>query len=63
MEHKLSSEEQQKWVLTKTLGCEFEKRNHNVVENALSIWDDDVDAILFAISVMQVDWVVIKMEE
>jgi hypothetical protein len=49
LEQRLSSEEQQKWV-TKILGYDFEivykKGKQNVVADALSIKDEDVEAFL-----------------
>ena len=55
-----SSEEQQKWV-TKMLGYDFEiiykKGKKNVVVDALSRKDEDVEALLCAISIIQPDWI------
>jgi hypothetical protein len=55
LEQRLSSEEQQKWV-TKILGYDFEifykKGKQNVVANALSRKDEDVEAFLCAISII-----------
>eukprot|EP00253_Pinus_taeda_P020808 PITA_20808 len=60
LEKRLSSEEQQKWV-TKMLGYDFEiiykKGKKNVVADALSIKDEDVEALLYAISIIQPDWI------
>ena len=60
LEQRLSSEEQQKWV-TKMLGYDFEmiykKGKQNVVTNALSRKDEDVEASLYAISIIQPDWI------
>ena len=54
LEQRLSSEEQQKWV-TKMLGYDFEtiyrKGKQNVVVDALSRKDEDVEALLCAISI------------
>jgi hypothetical protein len=56
LEQRLSSEEQQKWV-TKMLGYDFEiiykKGKKNVVADALSRKDEDVEAFLCAISIIQ----------
>ena len=53
LEQRLSSEEQQKWV-TKMLGYDFEiiykKGKDNVVADALSRKDEDVEGMLCAIS-------------
>jgi hypothetical protein len=58
LEQRLSSKEQQKWV-TKILGYDFEivykKGKQNVVANALSRKDEDVEAFLCAISIIQHD--------
>ena len=66
LEQKLSLEEQQKWT-TKMLGYDFEiiyrKGKHNVVEYALSRKDKCVGALLCAISILQLDWVVTIREE
>jgi hypothetical protein len=54
-------EEQQKWV-TKILGYDFEivykKGKQNVVADALSRKDEDVEAFLYAISIIQPDWII-----
>jgi len=56
LEQILSSEEKQKWV-TKMLGYDFEiiykKGKQNVVEDTLSRKDEDVEALLCAISIIQ----------
>jgi hypothetical protein len=56
LEQRLSLEEQQKWV-TKILGYDFEivykKGKQNVVADALSRKDEDVEAFLCAISIIQ----------
>jgi hypothetical protein len=56
LEQRLSSKEQQKWV-TKILGYDFEivykKGKKNVVADALSRKDEDVEAFLYAISIIQ----------
>ena len=58
LEQILSSEEQQKWV-TKMLGYDFEiiykKGKLNVVADALSRNDEEVEAFLCAISIIQPD--------
>ena len=55
LEQRLSSEEQQKWV-TKMLGYDFEnvyeKGKQNVVADALSRKDEDVEVLLCAISII-----------
>jgi hypothetical protein len=60
LEQILSSEEKQKWV-TKMLGYEFEiiykKGKQNVVADAFSRKDEDVEAFLCAISIIQPDWI------
>eukprot|EP00253_Pinus_taeda_P024736 PITA_24736 len=66
LEQILSSEEQKKWV-TKTLGYDFEiiykKGKKNVVADALSRKDEDVEALLCAISIIQLDWINETREE
>ena len=66
LEQRLSSEEQQKWV-TKMLGYDFEiiynKGKQNMVADALSRKDEDVEALLFSLSIIQLDWVLESMEE
>ena len=66
LEQRLSSEEQQKWV-TKMLGYDFEiiykKGKQNVVADALSRKDEDVEALLCAISIIQTDWINEAREE
>jgi hypothetical protein len=56
LEQRLSLEEQQKWV-TKILGYDFEivykKGKQNVVADALSRKDEDVEAFLCAILIIQ----------
>ena len=63
---RLSSEEQQKWV-TKMLGCDFEiiykKWKLNVVADALSRKDEEVEALLCAISIIQPYWITEVREE
>jgi hypothetical protein len=66
LEQRLSSEEQQKWV-TKILGYDFEivykKGKQNVVADALSRKDEDVEAFLCAISIIQPDWIIQARDE
>ena len=66
LEQRLSSKEKQKWV-TKMLGYEFEiiykKGKQNVVADALSRKDEDVEALLRAISIIQPDWINEAREE
>jgi hypothetical protein len=66
LEQRLSSEEQQKWV-TKILGYDFEiiykKGKQNVVEDAISRKDEDVEAFLCAISIIQPDWIIEARDE
>jgi len=58
LEQRLSSEEQQKWV-TKMMGydCEiiYKKGKQNVVVNALSRKDEDVEALFCVIFIIQPD--------
>lgn len=55
-----------KWV-TKMLGYDFEiiykKGKQNVVADALSRKDEDVEALLCTISIIQPDWINEEMEE
>jgi hypothetical protein len=66
LEQRLSSEEQQKWV-TKILGYDFEivykKGKQNVVADARSRKDEDVEAFLCAISIIQPDWIIEARDE
>jgi hypothetical protein len=66
LEQTLSSEEQQKWV-TKILGYDFEivykKGKQNVVVDALSRKDEDVEAFLCAILIIQPDWIIEARDE
>jgi transposase InsO family protein len=66
LEQRLSSEEQQKWV-TKILGYDFEilykKGKQNVVADALSRKDEDVEAFLYAILIIQPDWIIEARDE
>ena len=58
MEKRLSLEEKQKWV-TNMLDDDFEiiykKGKQNIVVDALSRRDEDVEAFLYAIYIMQPD--------
>jgi len=60
LEQRLSSEKRQKWV-TKMLGYDFEiiykKGKQNVVADALSRKNEDVEVLLCAISIIQPDWI------
>jgi hypothetical protein len=66
LEQRLSLEEQQKWV-TKMLGYDFEiiykKGKQNVVADALSRKDEDVEAFLCAISIIQPNWIMKARDE
>jgi len=66
LEQRLSSEEQQKQV-TEMLGYNFEiiykKGKQNVVANALSRKEEDVEALLCDISIIQPDWINKAREE
>jgi hypothetical protein len=66
LEQRLSSEEQQKWV-TKMLGYDFEiiykKGKQNVVADALSRKDEDVEALLCAILILQPEWIAKARDE
>ena len=66
LEQRLSSEEKKKWV-TRMLGYDFEiiykKGKQNVVADALSRKDADVEALLCAISIIQPDWINEAREE
>jgi hypothetical protein len=66
LEQRLSSEEQQKWV-TKILGYDFEivykKGKKNVVVDAFSRKDEDVEAFLCVISIIQLDWIIEARDE
>ena len=66
LEQRLSSEEKQKWV-TKMLSYDFEiiykKGKQNVVADALLRKDEDVEALLCAISIIQRDWINEAREE
>jgi hypothetical protein len=66
LEQRLSSEEQQKWI-TKILGYDFEivykKGKQNVVADALSRKDEDVEAFLCYISIIQPNWIIEERDE
>jgi hypothetical protein len=66
LEQRISLEEQQKWV-TKMLGYDFEfiykQEKKNVVEDALSRKDEDVEAFLYDISIIQPDWMIEARDE
>ena len=66
LEQRLSSEEQQKWV-TKMLDYDFEiiykKGKLNVVVDALSRKNEEVEALLCAISIIQPDWITKARDE
>ena len=66
LEQRLSSEEQQKWV-TKMLGYDFEiiykKGKLNVVADALSRNNEEVEAFLCAISIIQPYWITKERDE
>ena len=66
LEQRLSSEEKQKWV-TKMLGYDFEinykKRKLNVVADALSRKNEEVEALLCAISIIQPYWITEARDE
>jgi hypothetical protein len=66
LEQRLSSKEQQKWV-PKILGYDFEivykKGKKNVVADALSRKDEDVETFLCAISIIQPDWIIEARDE
>ena len=66
LEQRLSSEEQQKWV-TKMLGYDFEiiykKGKKNVVMDAISRKNEDVEELLYVISIIQPDCISEAMDE
>ena len=66
MEQRLSLEEQQKWV-TKMLGYDFEiifkKGKLNFVLDALPRKDGEVEALIRAISIIQLDWITEARDE
>ena len=66
LEQRLSSKEQQKWV-TKMLGYDFEiiykKWKLNDVVDALSRKNEEVEALLCSISIIQLDWIIKARDE
>ena len=66
LEERLSSKEQQKWI-TKMLGYDFEiiykKGKQNMVVDALSRRDEDVEALQCTLSIVQPDWILEAREE
>jgi hypothetical protein len=66
LEQRIFSEEQQKWV-TNMLGYDFEiiykKGKKNVVVDALSRKDEYLEAFLYAISIIQPDWIIEVRDE
>ena len=66
LEQRLYLEEQQKWV-TKILGYDFEiiyKKGKKIfVADALSIKDEDVEAFLCGISIIQPNWIIEARDE
>jgi hypothetical protein len=65
-EQRLSLEEKQTWV-SRMLGYDFEiiykKGNKNVVADALSRKDEDVEEFLCAISIIQPNWITEARDE
>ena len=66
LEQRLSSEERKKWE-TKMLGYDFEiiykKGKQNVVADALSRKDEDVESLLYANSILQLEWIIESRDE
>jgi hypothetical protein len=66
LEQRLYSEEQQKWV-TKMMGYYFEiiykKCKKIFVAYALSRKDEDVEAFLFVVLIIQPDWIIESRDE
>ena len=66
LEQRLSLEEQKKWV-TKMLGYDFEiiyeKGKLSVVADALSRKNEEVEALLCAISIIQPNWITKARDE
>ena len=66
LEQILSSEEQQKWV-TKMFGYDFEiiykKGKQFFFVDALSMKDEDVEALLYVISIIQPYWILESRDE
>jgi hypothetical protein len=59
--------EEKKTLVSKRLGCDFKiicrKRKQNMVANSLSRKDEDVEALLCAFFIIQLNWVVEVREE
>ena len=66
LKQRLSSEDEQKWV-TEMLGYDFEiiykKEKQHVVVDALSIKDEYVEALLYAILIIHPYWIVTTRDE
>ena len=66
LEQRLSLEEQQKWV-TKMLRYDLEiiykKGKQNMVPDSLSRKYEDAEELLYALSIIQLDWIVEAKEE
>ena len=66
LEQKLSLEEQLKWV-TKVLEYDFEiiykKGKQNIIADALSRKNEDVEALLYVMSIIQPNWIVEVRDE
>jgi hypothetical protein len=66
LKQRLSKEEKQPWV-SKMLGYAFEiiykKWNKNVVVDAFSRKDEEVEAFLCSISIIQPDWIIEARDE
>ena len=66
LEQSLSSKQKKKWV-TKMFGYDFEiiykKVKQNFVVDALSRKDEDVEAFLYAISILQHEWIAKERDE
>jgi len=66
LEQRLPSEEPKKWVI-KMLGYDFEiiykKGKKNVVADALSRKDEDVEEFICAISIIHPDWITKERDE
>ena len=66
LEQRLFSKEKRKWV-TKMLGYDFEiiykKGKQNMVADALSRKNEDVEALLFSLLMIQPYWIIEAREE
>ena len=66
LEQRLSLEEKQIWV-TKMLGYDLEiiykKGKQNMVADSLSRKDENVEALLYSLSIIQLDWILEAREE